>query len=61
MNNNLNVQATTGPRAITLRVPNLLTRFLMLFDARLKAATASKDSRSPTPLVEVPVPAWVPC
>jgi len=56
-----NVQATTGPRVTTQKVPNLLTRFSMLSEEKLKAATACKVSRLLTPSVEVLVPVWVPC
>merc|ERR1711881_687593 len=47
------VLVTTGPRVTTLREPNLSTLSSMLSERKLKVATASKDSRLPTPSVEV--------
>lgn len=59
--NNIRFQATTGPRVTTPRVPSLSIKFLMSFAVKLRAATASKASRSPTLLVVVPVPVWERC
>ena len=53
------VLVTTGQKDITLRVLNLSTKFLMSSAVRLKDATASKVSRSPTPLVVELVLVWV--
>lgn len=57
----ITVQETTGRKATTLRALSLLTRFLMSFVVKLRAATASKDSKSLILLVVVLVLVWVPC
>merc|ERR1712087_682608 len=54
------VLVTTGPRVTTLRVPSLSTPSSTLSERKLKVATASRASRSPTPSVVVPDPAWEP-
>merc|ERR1712151_1349792 len=43
------VPVTTGPRVTTPRVPNSSTPSSMSSERKLKAVTASRDSRSPTP------------
>ena len=53
------LQETTGPRVTTLKALNLLIRFSMLCDVKLRAATAYRASRSHTPSVVVLVPVWV--
>merc|ERR1712166_1678654 len=54
------VPVTTGPRDITPREPSSSTPSLMSSERKLRVAIAFKVSRSPTPLVEVPVPVWEP-
>merc|ERR1711937_540361 len=54
------VLVTTGPRVTTLRVLSSLTPFSMLSVRKLRAVIASRDSRSPTLSVVVPVPVWEP-
>merc|ERR1712183_479069 len=54
------VLATTGPRVTTPRVQNSSTQSLMLSERKLKAVTASKDSRSLTPSVVVLDLVWEP-
>merc|ERR1711937_154241 len=54
------VPATTGPRVTTLRVLSSLTPSSMSLERKLRAATASRDSRSPTPLVVEPAQEWEP-
>merc|ERR1712048_13744 len=54
------VPVTTGPRVTTPRVPSSSTPSLMLSERKLKVAIASKDSRSPTPLVVVLDQVWEP-
>merc|ERR1712100_827561 len=54
------VPVTTGPRDITPREPSSSTPSSMLSERRLKVATASKVSRSPTPSEVVPDPEWEP-
>ena len=53
------LQETTGPRVTTRKVLSLLIRCSMLCDVKLRAATAFKVSRLPTPSVVVLVPVWV--
>merc|ERR1712183_979725 len=54
------VPVTTGPRVTTPKVLSSLTPSSMLSVKRLKVATASRASKSPTPSVVVPVPVWEP-
>merc|ERR1712183_1035086 len=54
------VLVTTGPRVTTPKVLSSLTPSSMLSVKRLKVATASRASKSPTPSVVVPVPIWEP-
>merc|ERR1712228_425750 len=54
------VPVTTGPRVTTPREPNSLTLSSMLSERKLKVATASRDSRSPTPSVVALDPEWEP-
>merc|ERR1712151_129230 len=54
------VPVTTGPRVTTPRVPNSSTQSLVLSERKLRAVTAFRDSRSPTPSVVVPDPVWEP-
>merc|ERR1712157_600318 len=54
------VPVTTGPRVTTPRVPNLSTPSSMSSERKLRAVTAFRDSRSPTPSVVVPDPVWEP-
>merc|ERR1712228_521012 len=54
------VPVTTGPRATTPKVPSSSTPSSMLSERKPKVATASRDSRSPTPSVVVPDPVWEP-
>merc|ERR1712228_877692 len=54
------VLVTTGPRATTPRVPSSSTPSSMLSERKLKVATASRASRSPTPLVVELDPVWEP-
>merc|ERR1712217_182415 len=54
------VLVTTGPRVTTLRELSSLTPSSMLSERKLKAVTASRDSRSPTLSVVVPDPVWEP-
>ncbi len=52
--------ATTGPKATTLRELSSSTPCWMSSEKKPKAATASKDSKSPTPWEVVPDPEWEP-
>merc|ERR1712110_1380627 len=54
------VPVTTGPRVTTLKVLSSLTPSSMLSERKLKVATASRASRSPTPSVVVLDLAWEP-
>merc|ERR1712007_76334 len=54
------VPVTTGPRVITPKVLNSLILFSMSLEKKLKAAIASKVSKSPTLSVVVLVLVWVP-
>merc|ERR1711963_680933 len=54
------VLETTGLRVITQRVLSWWTQCLMSSERKLKAATASRDSSSPTPLVVELALAWAP-
>merc|ERR1711998_2009 len=54
------VPVTTGPRVTTLKVLSSSTPSSTSSVKRLRAATASRASRSPTPSVVVPAPAWAP-
>merc|ERR1712066_1114757 len=54
------VLETTGPRVTTLREPSSSTLSSMLSERKLKVATASRDSRSPTLSVVVLDPVWEP-
>ena len=50
----------TGPKDITLKELNLLTPFSMSAEKKLKDVIACKDSKSPTPSVEVLDLEWEP-
>jgi hypothetical protein len=50
---------TTGPKVIIPKVPSLLTQYSMWSEKKLKDATASKDSKSPTLWVVVQDLVWV--
>merc|ERR1712147_195947 len=54
------VPETTGPRVTTPREPSSSIPSSMSSERKLRAATASKVSRSPTPSVVVPDPEWEP-
>merc|ERR1712166_168613 len=54
------VPVTTGPRVTTPKVLNSSTPSSTLSVKKLKVAIASKVSKSPTPSVVVPAPAWAP-
>ena len=54
------VPVTTGPRVTTLRELNSLTQSSMSPERKLKDATASKDSKSPTHWEVEPVQVWEP-
>merc|ERR1711881_701706 len=54
------VLVTTGPRVTTLREPSLSTLSSMLSERKLKVVIASRDSRLPTPSVEVLDLVWEP-
>merc|ERR1711977_286201 len=54
------VLVTTGPRVTTPREPSSSTPSSMSSERKLRAVTASKVSRSPTPSVVVPDPVWEP-
>merc|ERR1711998_450936 len=54
------VPVTTGPRVTTPKVLSSSTPSSTLSARKPKAAIASKVSRSPTPSVAVPAPAWAP-
>lgn len=54
-------QETTGPKVTTLKELSLSTLSSMSFDEKLKVATASRDSRSPTRWEEVLVLVWEHC
>ncbi len=54
------VQETTGQKATTLKVLNLLIPSSMLLEKKLKDVTAFRDSKSPTPLVVVLDLVWEP-
>merc|ERR1719506_1998022 len=54
------VPVTTGPRVTTPKVPSSSTPSSMSSERKLKAVTASKVSKSPTPSVVVPDLVWEP-
>merc|ERR1712083_1220537 len=54
------VLVTTGPRAITPRVPSSSTPSLMSSERKLRAVIAFRDSRSPTPSVVALDQEWEP-
>merc|ERR1711990_1192833 len=54
------VPVTTGPRVTTPKVLSSSTPSLMSSERKLKAVTASRDSRLPTPSVVVLDPEWEP-
>merc|ERR1711934_1128181 len=54
------VPVTTGPRVTTPREPSSSIPSSMSSERKLRAAIASKVSKSPTPSVVVPDPVWEP-
>merc|ERR1711977_23464 len=54
------VLVTTGPRVTTPREPSSSTPSSMSSERKLRAVTASKVSKLPTPSVVVPDPVWEP-
>merc|ERR1712048_3287 len=56
----MGVPVTTGPRVTTPKVLSSSTPSSTSSVRRLRAATASRASRSPTPSVVVPAPVWAP-